>query len=352
MKLNKSHTCILLFTFLIAFSCNNPSGTPPDVSHISFDMKTYRFDQDFSSIDTNHIGASLQALEAKYPDFLNYYLDTFFTFGIHRNFAETNPILDSEVKPLIVYKDFAQLQRTINQTYPNTKTTDSALKNGFRYMKYYFPEFQVPRVIYMSMFLSKWPAFPLDTTTMCVGLDWFLGEDFPHYANVGVPPYVAAHLRPSYIPVAVFSSLFKAKYKFPPYDKQLLDLMIHHGKEQYFLHKILPTTPDSVLFGYAQHKLDWCAKNEAVIYNFFVHQNLLYNKEQQSIMPYVHDGPFAVNFPDEDPQSNTPGNIGTWLGYRIVTAYMAQNPSITLKQLMEQPINGAQFLEGAKYRPK
>ena len=162
-----------------------------------------------------------------------------------------------------------------------------------------------------------------------------------------------SHLRPSYIPVSTFTAFYRGFHPFQADDKPLLDLMIQRGKEQYFLHRILPNLPDSTLFGFRQQQLDWCDANENMVYNFFISQNLLYNKQPHSIMPYVTDGPFAKGM--EPPSAGvkvTPGNIGTWLGYRIVSSYMAQHPEASLKQLLEQKEEPAKFLEEAKYKPK
>jgi uncharacterized protein YjaZ len=134
-------------------------------------------------------------------------------------------------------------------------------------------------------------------------------------------------------------------------EKNLLDLIIQKGKEQYFLHKLLPTAPDSTLFGYKQKQIEWCNNNEALIYNFFV--QMLYSKEAQNIMPYITDGPFARGLePVNAVDKTTPGSIGTWLGYKIVASYMAKNNSISLKQLTEQNLDAGKFLEMANYKPR
>lgn len=346
-------TCIAVGTLfsLLWHSCTSPASKAPDVSSIKIDLHTARFDKDFGAIDTNHIGAGLVSLKVRYPGFLDYYLDTFMDFGTHGNYEDSSTGVRN-LRPWLTFKDFVNLQKEIERQYPDTKDVDARLTQGFKYLKYYFPSVQVPDVIYMNVYLSRNSTFMLDTATLCIGLDWFLGDDFPPYTAIGEPYYIGAFKRRSYLPVSAFKTLFLASYPFRTADKTLLDLMIYQGKKQYFLHKVLPNTPDSVLFGFPQHKLDWCEKNEALVYNFFVHQQLLYNKEPQNIMPYVNEGPFAVNIPDSDPAHNTPGNIGSWLGYRIVSAYMEQNPTITLQQLIDQKIESSQILDAAKYRPK
>ena len=340
----------LLFFF---FGCSGPSEKIPDVSNIKINMQTWRFDKDLYAIDTNHIAAGLQQLKAKYPGFLDYYLDTIRAYGIHGNFNDTVTGIRSELKVDLTYKDFTQLQAAIIKEFPDKSETDKQLEDGFRLLKYYIPSYEIPSIYYLNMGLTQWPTFPVDKSTLCIGLDMFLGDKFPHYKDRGIPGYMAAHCRKSYLPVSLFNTVYQTLHPFNQEDKTLLDLMIQRGKEQYFLHKVLPHLPDSVLFGFTQVQLKWCSENEGLAYNFFIHQKLLFSKEGHSITPYVYDGPFAKDLESPaDPVKYTPGNIGTWLGYRIVCAWMAQNPKTTLEKLLNNPVDPPRFLEEAQYRPK
>lgn len=339
---------------LFLASCGNDGATKgPDTSQVKLDLKTSRFDVDLYAIDTNHIGDGLKQLKAKYPDFADYFLDTLMAYNIHGNYNDTVEAIREGLKPFLAFKDFKELEDRIKQEFPDTKKIDDELLSGFKNLKYYFPSATVPKVIYVNLGLSKWPSFPLDSNTMCVGLDMFLGPDFPVYRSVGIPAYMGQHLRAVYIPVSVFSSYYRGIHPFMSDDRVLLDMMLQRGKEQYFLHKMLPGTADTTLFGFTQKQLDWCTHNEALIYNFFVHENLLYNKEAHSVMPYVNDGPYARGLENAAGSENsTPGNIGTWLGYRIVSAYMEQHPKTTLPELLMLQLDPAKVLDEANYRPK
>src|SRR6202000_1091853 len=81
-----------LFAFfsvaILISGCIERNDTP-DISHIKVDLKTYRFDTDLFTIDTNHIGDGLKQLAVKYPDFLNFFLDTMLNYGIHGNYSDT-----------------------------------------------------------------------------------------------------------------------------------------------------------------------------------------------------------------------------------------------------------------------
>lgn len=354
IKISKlAFTVLLLFISLLISRCNESGKNKPDVSNIKVSLPSYRFDLDLYAIDTNHIGEGLQKLKMKYPDFLDYFLDTLMAYNIRGDYNDTVAGIREGLKPFLAFKDFADLEDTIRKHYPNTKNVDAELTDAYKNMKYYFPSYPIPKVIYLNLGLSKWPSFPLDSTTLCVALDMFLGDEFPHYRSVGVPDYMKAHLRKNYIPVSAFTALYRGMHPFSIDDRTLLDLMIQRGKEQYFLHQMFPDKPDSVIFGYTQRQVDWCNANEGLIYNFFIHQNLLYNKTAHSITPYVTEGPFAVGLESPaNPVKNTPGNVGTWLGYKIVSSYMANHPKTTLPQLLNFQTDAARFLDEAKYKPR
>ncbi len=333
--------------------CGNDTEKVPDTTGVQLKLETSRFDKDLYAIDSAHIGEGLKQLATKYPDFLDYFLDTIMAYEIRGNYQDTAVGIREGLKPFLVYKDFKELEDTIMKHYPDTRATDEQLQGAFKLMKHYFPEYHVPRIIYLNMGLSNWPSFPVDSNTFCIGLDMFLGDAFPHYRAIGIPYYMLSHHREQYIPVSVFSSIYWAKHPFVSNDKNLLELMIQRGKAMYFLHKMLPNMPDSVLFGYKQVQVDWCNKNEAFIYNFFIQQKLLYNTRAHDVMPYVTDGPFAQGLEASSvPDKVTPGSVGTWLGYKIVASYMQQNPTITLRDLLAQPTDPVVFLEKARYKPR
>jgi len=344
---------LLVSSVLLFCGCQPTAPKAPDVKDVNVSLKTSRFDVDLYSLDSSNLKPGLQQLKQKYPDFLDYFLDTIMTYNIRGNYDDTCTGIKEGLRMFLTFKDFRDLEDSIQFHYPDTKDVDEALAAGFKLVKYYFPSNNIPRIIYLNMGLSKWPSFPIDTNTLCVGLDMFLGDHFPFYVSVGVPDYMNAHMRKSYLPVSLFGTYYKMRHPFVQDERTLLDLILQRGREQYYLHKILPAQPDSVLFGFTQVQLKWCTKNEPDIYNFFVSNNLLYNKESVGRFAFVNDGPFAQGMEaPNDPVKYSPGNVGTWLGYRIVCAYMEHNPKVTLYELINKPIDPAKFLEMAKYKPR
>lgn len=342
----------LLITLFFS-SCGNSDQKSKvlDTSNIQLTLETHRFDKELFGIDTNNIEKGLQQLALKYPDFLNFYLDTIQGFGLRGNYSDTSAAIREGLKVFLTYKDFKELEDSICSHFPDTKDLDDALNKQFRLMKYYFPSYHIPKIMYVTLGLKKLPAFTIDNNIAGICLDMFLEEKYPYYASVGIPAYMAPHLRRSYIPVALFKAIYTNEHPFKMEENTLLDLIIQRGKEQYFLHKILTDVADSVIFGISGDQVNWCYENEGMIYNFFIQQNLLYSKDAGTVMSYVNDGPFSPGLPVTGKIKQTPGNIGSWLGYRIVSTYMDRHPNMTLSALLMQKNDPAKFLEEAKYRP-
>jgi hypothetical protein len=179
-----------------------------------------------------------------------------------------------------------------------------------------------------------------------IGLDMFLGRQYPYYASVGIPDYMTRRLEPQYIMVNAFRAIYEELYPFQAEGRTLLDMMLQRGKGQYFLKKVLPFAHDTLLFGYTKTQLDWCTGNEAQVYNFFIRENLLYETNWQKILRYVNDGPNSTGMPLE-----SPGNIGSWLGLRILEAYLSRNPDLSLPQVLELT-DAQQILQDARYKPR
>lgn len=340
------HICMLI-TFLVAFSGCNDEESAPDVSGVNVQLDTRRFDQDLAGIDTNHIAAGLQQLQQKYPDFLGFYLDTLMGFNIRGNYSDTVAGIDKGLRVFLTYKDYRALLDTVDKHFSDTKDINAQLEKGFKYLKFYYPDYHVPHIIYMVSYLSNWGAFTLDSNTMGIGLDMFLGTFYPYYKSVGIPDYMGTKLEPDYIPVAAMRAVYQERIPFKPDGSTLLDMMLQRGKEIYFIHKVLPFLPETIDLGYSTKQLEWCKTNEALIYNFFIRENLLYDNAWQKVLRYVNDGPNSTGMPPE-----SPGNIGTWMGYQVVKAYMAQHPKMTLPQLLTDNSPGQRFLQESKYKPK
>ncbi|HUQ96666.1 MAG TPA: hypothetical protein VM010_03305, partial [Chitinophagaceae bacterium] len=105
-----------------------------------------------------------------------------------------------------------------------------------------------------------------------------------------------------------------------------------------------PDAADSVKTGYTQKQLDWVTENEGNIWPVIVKENL-YSIEPSVIQTYIGEAPFTQTMTEA-----SPGNIGQWIGWRIVQKFADRNKKISVPEIMQMPAK--EIVEGANYRPK
>ena len=337
--------------FFVAISgCNSGKEKGPDVSDIQVNFTIDRFDQAFFSIDSNNILPGLNKVYAQYPVITPIFLNNILGLDSASTLPGVRSFLSSS----------GGVYSSAQATFKDLQPFENDLRNAFRHVKYYFPDYALPKHIVTTV----GPLNALAQTSnglssdflgedfLGIGLQFYLGADYPFYAE----PFFIENVAPRYR-----SRRFSKEYAvsdamqlitddlFPDRSqgKPLIEQMIERGKQWWLLDKFLPDTPDSIKTGYTQHQLDWCTHNEADIWNFLVtNEKDLYTVNQVTIQTYIGEGPFTQGMPQED----SPGNIGQWIGWQIIKKFAAKNPGMKPADLMTTPAK--KILEEAKYKPR
>ncbi len=71
-------------------------------------------------------------------------------------------------------------------------------------------------------------------------------------------------------------------------------------------------------------------KNEAVIWDFFLNNNLLNKTDDNIVQNYIGESPKTPELGE-----GAPGNIGTFSGLQIVKKFMKKYPKTSLSELMK-----------------
>ena len=79
---------------------------------------------------------------------------------------------------------------------------------------------------------------------------------------------------------------------------------------------------------------------------FFLDEELLYSTRTKDIRKYVEVSPNSPGMPPE-----APGNTGTWMGYKIVKAYMDRFPDQSLSDLLLES-DAQKLMTASKYKPQ
>jgi hypothetical protein len=221
------------------------------------------------------------------------------------------------------------------------QTIVEPLKEAFKRMKVYYPEFQAPKIQFMVSGFAGSDLYVSDSLVI-VGLDFFGGPKALYRPNVF--DYQLRKYQKEYIvPSIVFFLSNKYNY-LDASDATLLSEMVGYGKSYEFVKQMMPDIPDSLVLGYSQDNLRRTYNSQLDIWSFFITNKLLYEKNELKKQKYIGERPFTVEIGNK-----VPGGIGKWLGWRIVSKYMEENPKVTLQDLMKNG-NSGQILQESGYK--
>lgn len=329
--MSQKNIYILLVFLFFLIACKPKPQFDVDLSNVeAVDIKIKRYDKALSEINPTNLRNGIDSIKSEFSFFIGEELDTFDIISLY------NYITD----PVIV-KTF----KDTYEKYPDLKIIEKDLSLALRYFKYYFPEIKTPEVYtYVSGFDFENPVKFVDSV-LIIALDMYLGRDYYFYPLIGIPEYKAYRMCKESIVKDCMNEIGKNLIKPKREEITFLDKMIYEGKLLYFLDLTLPDLSDSIKIGFKASQIDWCLKNEANMWGFFMEQNFLYVNDKKIISRFMDDGPFTPSF-----EEASPARTGAFMGWQIIRKFMSNN-EISIKELFS--INDSQLiLNKSKYKPK
>jgi len=311
---------ILLSVFVILSSCNDSDKVAKEISAIPMDLKISRFDREFAASGEK----GLPSLRKMYP-----YL---FPAPDSVWIAKMNDSLQIE------------LFQEVGNAFRSFEDEEEGLVQLFKHIKYYFPEYTVPKVITVTNDVDYNNRIILTDSLLFISLDNYLGPEHKYYG--GFQRYIAHTLDRNFLVSDVASSF--AKQVVPrPRDRSFLARMIYFGKELYLKDMIMPSVEDRKKIGYSQEELDWALANEEPMWRNFIENEYLYSTDNKLNQRFLEPAPFSKFGLELDNES--PGRLGRFVGWQIVRAFMDNN-DVELKQLMTMPAE--EIFKKSNYKPR
>lgn len=334
-------TLFIIFLFIFFTKCKTePQFPKPDISNITIDKSILNLENRFFITDSLALTDSLLNFTNQQPQIADLYFNQLLGLGDTQNgkFAESAVLLfnNSEIK---------KLKDTVNLYQTQFKKEYNILQNGLKYFKHYFPQKNTPQ-IFTAITEFGPSAFTLDTLIAGISLDMYLGPEFVFYPSVGYYQYQIRNFKPTFLPSNTLKAIYKAYFPANNKANSFINEAIYNGKLLYLLDLTLPDTKDYIKIGYLPAHIDWCKNNEGRIWGFLIENELLYETQSKLYRKYLNDGPTSSGMPTE-----SPGNVGSWVGWQIVRAFMQQHPGFSLQKLMDIE-DGQYILSKSKYKPK
>jgi len=300
-------------------SCTSKQNDPIEGQVIQ-PIVVKRFDTAFFAMDTNHISQGIAELYKNYPNFSSDFFNKLLqvdaindTPKIKRFFRVYSPIFNNVIKLNAPKQIDAELNKTLARFH------------------YYFPDYRMPKelVYYISPLLTYFNV--LTDSSLGVGLQI---TTFDHYTNQQIPFYCLQNLVDDYL----------STNKTP---NNLLFQMIESGKKQYIIKNISLNTVDTLLWDYSSVQLKAVQEQESAIWQYLNSEKMLMSKDRMDILNILGDAEHNSIL-----GAPLPGNIGKYIGFRIVEAYMKKQPRARFEDLQKLAKTAPSIIyAAANYQP-
>ncbi len=322
-----------VFVFiLLMLSCGNDKpDLDVDLSNTkTVDANIKRYEKAMFAIPQDSFIQSVAILRKDFPLFLDGdYSDSLALLNLKSFFAD-------------VY--MKELNTLVQKKYPNLDAQEKDLSLAMRHYYYYF---KYPKSFTYYSYISgldiNSPVKVIDSNIV-IGLDLYLGKDTKAYKLSGFPRYKSKWLIPEAMIADAMSELARGMMQEKNLSANLLNQMVYEGKRLFFIQSMIPSIADTMLLHYTTSQLNWCEDNEARLWSLMIDNQFLFKSDISIQKKFMDDAPFTSILSTE-----APARLGQFLGWRIVSKYMARSGA-SLQELLDEK-NAQKILKISKYKP-
>jgi hypothetical protein len=315
---------------LCCFRCsgNNTNEGLPEFSIVRFDTDLYLYliKNESDSLFLNH------------ADFLDIFGESVLSIGKSDSTGFYSRLKDYFSEPTLmgIYKDE-------QEQFADLTEMNKELAKGLFVFLQQFPQIKQPKVyMHVSGFYQN---VVVTDDILSLSADKYLGQDYPLYQDYFYD-YQRQLMSPDRMVPDYLLGFMMANLPFTGEEDVLLDRILYEGKLRYMLSQLLPDRQAWEYTGYNREQHEWCIKHQSQIWKTIIENHLLFTPNYFTTSQYLKEAPHSAFLP-----VNTPGKIGVWLGYRIVSAYMKQKPKTSWLELMENT-DYQEILKQSKYKPE
>jgi hypothetical protein len=330
----------LAFFVLAGIACREKAHRRPlPPSEKPLKLKFARFDQALWALQKVSDTAAFTHINRDFPDFFPLFCIKIINIG-----GLQTPFFRNRLQEFVEDRYVQEVAASVDSIFPSSVLDRSMdeLCEAFTHWHALFPKRVVPRVVTMVSGFNL--GIACTSGDLALGLDCFLGQESRFYRLLRFPKYQVGLMTPEHLVSQALLGWIGTE--FEPTQEGFLETCIAQGKAQWLLEHLLPNVDDTLRLGMTAAQLEWCRDHEAEVWKNLADKKILFMKDLSAYRRYTADGPFTPGFPRE-----SPGRLSHFVGYQIVSAFMAQNPGIQPKALMEWP-DAASLLAKSKYRPR
>lgn len=313
---------IFAVLLIVVISCGKDNTLEQEIAKVNTDISVERFDMLFG-----------EATEGNLPE-----LKRAYPFMFSEKFPDSFWI--AKKKDTIQQELFTEVAKV----FPNVDEVEMDIESLFNHLKYYFPEFNIPRVITTTSMVDYRNRVIVTDTIAIIALDNYLGKE--HFFYQEIQKYIRKNFEAKQI-VVDLASEYAGRYIYQPQRKTLLDEMVYFGKQLYFKDIMLPNVSEAERMGYSESELEWARANEHYIWRYFIERELLYSTDTKLPSRFINPAPFS-KFYLEEIDTDSPGRLGQYIGWQIVRAYMKNN-EVSIKDMLQ--MKPEDIFNNSKFKP-
>lgn len=332
---------------LCLLACNGDSATinAPDVSDQEVDVEVIRYEEALMQLNGDNPQA-YQDLVVKYPRMTDLYFKRLMAL-----YHPDRDSLNNRLKTFLADERIKNLAGEIKTAYPKVDDLAKELEQALKYYKHYFPEATIPKFYTLFTEFGYQPFIfddMDDRDGIGIGLDMFLGKEYdyksinptdPVFSDYLTRSYDRSHLVKKTVEILVEDALGTAP------GKRFIDLMIHQGKKAYILKRLLPATPDSIIYEYTEQQMEWMENSELAVWDFLLELDCMYDTDQLKLTKLLSPGPTTQGMPE-----SAPGRTTFYIGHAIVNSFMKRQKNMSLVELIQYR-DSQLLMEKSRYKP-
>ncbi|OAV69615.1 gliding motility-associated lipoprotein GldB [Bacteroidales bacterium Barb6XT] len=246
-------------------------------------------------------------------------------------------------KQVIQYYSEPTLQKLYQEAvtlFADVTDAEQQLADAFAFLTSQFPSMQIPAVyMHVSGFNQN---ILVGEGTLSLSIDKYMGDDYPLYQEFFYD-YQRQKMQPRNIVQDYLAGFLMSEYPFTGNENILLERMIYEGKIRYLLAQALPGVTPARLTGCTEEEYQWVKSHESSIWQAIIERKHLYTSDPLTTARYFSDRP------SDFLSDGAPGNLGTCIGFQIITCYMQENAA-TLPTFMHHT-EPQSLLTASKYKP-
>lgn len=312
---------LLIFFLITILSCDKKSKVEKAVEEIPLEIKVERFDKIFFETPVKDLAKTKKQFPGFYP-----------------SQVPDSVWIEKMKNPL-----WRELYAEVQKKYSNFQPEKLEIEDLFRHIKFYFPKTKTPKIVTLIYEMDANTKAIYADSLVLISLEMYLGKNHKFY---DYPAYQKQNFEQNQILPDIVSGFAQTKIK-PSNDKTLLSQMIAAGKELYLKDLLIPNYSDASKIGYTTEQIQFCNDNESFMWQYFIQEKMLYATDSKLSSRFINPAPFSKFYLEID--NDTPGRIGTWVGWQIVRSFMKNNDANLNQMLL---MNADEIFNKSKYKPK